>query len=132
MAKRNVGNSTGVIPAGNIVWKKALVSGRQCIVKLALTADAVVPFGSSNYTPPGKTWLRKCRGPEAVVLGVYDIINYGMVRKSTLTTATSIHDPGFTYTVGEKVLPNHWDSNRYNICTGGIHFYRSMREALRH
>ena len=49
---------------------------------------------------------------------------------SNLTTATSEHDANFKYTIGEIVTVNDFDTNRWNECSTGIHFFITREEAV--
>ena len=57
----------------------------------------------------------KCRCSEALVLEIED----------GLTRVRSDHDPSFVYTVNEIVSVNNFDTNRWNECSTGIHFFTS-------
>jgi hypothetical protein len=49
--------------------------------------------------------------------------------RRTLKTAHSMHDPSFSYQVG-KVAYAHLNSNKYEECESGIHFFFSFEEAV--
>ena len=92
-----------------IAWKKV----KTCIVKLLIPADAQRSSATS----------RKCRASKAHVLAIYDKDGNdkeSVVSDSYVTT---------TYTVGEDVLPDCWDDDRWNECSHGIHFFITRREA---
>ena len=92
-----------------IAWKKV----KGCIVKLLIPADAQRSSATS----------RKCRASKAHVLAIYDEDGNdkeSVVSDSYVTT---------TYTVGEDVLPDSWDDDRWNECSHGIHFFITRREA---
>lgn len=93
-----------------IAWKK--VNGH--IVKLEIPEDAERSSATTN----------KCRASKAMVLEIYN----GNGTKSDLTEIMS--NRCWIYKVGEIVYPDEWDSNRWNECSHGIHFFMSRREAI--
>ena len=110
---------TSIIPdEGDVIgWKKALAEdGTQIIVKLLIPTDAQ----RSNSTG------RKCRASKAKVLDIQDM--NGNSLKNTI--AYSIHDVDFTYKVGETVQVDDFDTNRWNECAPGIHFFITRIEAV--
>ena len=101
---------TSILPAGEIVgWKMA----HGALVKLSIPADA----RRSNATG------RKCRCDKAVVLG---ITKDGKEAES----AISNHDESFVYRVGDTVVPDSFDENRWEECSNGIHFFITKEEAI--
>lgn len=112
-----------IIPdEGDIIgWKKAYVDDtmppRPVIVKLLIPADAQ----RSNATG------RKCRGSKARVLDLQDKQGNSLPPD---TTAYSSHDPDFTYKKGETVHVEDFDTNRWNECAPGIHFFITRAEAV--
>ena len=70
---------------------------------------------------------RKCRASEAVVLTIYD------KGGNEISEARSGHDSDFIYRVGETVKPvQKFDTNRWNECAPGIHFFVTREEAERY
>lgn len=114
---------TSIIPdEGDIIgWKKAYVDDtmppRPVIVKLLIPADAQ----RSNSTG------RKCRASKARVLDLQDKQGNSLPPD---TTAYSSHDPDFTYKKGETVHVEDFDTNRWNECAPGIHFFITRAEAV--
>ena len=92
-------------------WKKA--HGK--IVKLEITEEALRSSATS----------RKCRCSEARVIAIENVdgTNYG-------DTISSDHDPSFIYKVGETVSVGNFDTNRWNECAPGIHFFITRKEAV--
>lgn len=88
------------------------------IVKLEICEDAL---RSSATT-------RKCRCSKAKVL---EIQNYDGTR-SDLTSVASNYDPSFIYTVGEIVEVKNFDTNRWEECAPGIHFFITRDEAVKY
>ena len=95
-----------------IAWKKA--SGK--IVKLEVCEDAL---RSSATT-------RKCRCSKAKVLAIETIAG----NKSTLVQVSSDHDSSFVYRIGETVEVTNFDTDRWNECSTGIHFFITRKEAV--
>jgi len=90
-----------------IAWKKA----GEFLVKLEVPADAL---RSSATTA-------KCRASHVRTLEVYD--KYG----NAVGEATSIRIG--RYVVGEVTRCDWWDPDRWNECSGGIHFFMSRAHA---
>ena len=107
---------------GDIIgWKKAWTDGtmlpKSVIVKLLIPADAQ----RSNATG------RKCRASTARVLDLQD--KQGNSLPSD-TTAYSGHDTDFTYKKGETIHVEDFDTNRWDECAPGIHFFITRIEAV--
>ena len=110
---------TSILPdEGDVIgWKKALVSDNtEAIVKLLIPSDAQ----RSNSTG------RKCRASKAKVLDIQD--KDGNSLKDTI--AYSSYDEDFAYKVGETVHVEDFDTDRWNECAPGIHFFITRIEAV--
>ena len=113
---------TSILPdEGDIIgWKKAWTDGtmlpKSVIVKLLIPADAQ----RSNATG------RKCRASKARVLDLQDKQGNSLPPD---TTAYSGYDTDFTYKKGETVHVENFDTNRWNECAPGIHFFITRIEA---
>ena len=113
---------TSILPdEGDIIgWKKAWTDDtmppKSVIVKLLIPADAQ----RSNATG------RKCRASKARVLDLQDKQGNSLPPD---TTAYSGHDTDFTYKKGETVHVENFDTNRWNECAPGIHFFITRIEA---
>ena len=88
------------------------------IVKLEICEDALRSSGTT----------RKCRCSKAKVL---EIQNYDGTR-SDLTSVASNYDHSFIYTVGEIVEVKNFDTNRWEECAPGIHFFITRDEAVKY
>ena len=116
---------TRILPdEGDIIgWKKAYVDSsmpsKPVIVKLLIPSDAQ----RSNATG------RKCRASKARVLDLQDKQGHSLPPD---TTAYSGHDTDFTYKKGETVSVENFDTNRWNECAPGIHFFITRIEAVRY
>ena len=114
---------TSILPdEGDIIgWKKAYVDDtmptRPVIVKLLIPADAQ----RSNSTG------RKCRASKARILDLQDKQGNSLPPD---TTALSEYDTDFTYKTGETVQVEDFDTNRWNECAPGIHFFITRIEAV--
>lgn len=113
---------TSILPdEGDIIgWKKAWTGDtmppKSVIVKLLIPADAQ----RSNATG------RKCRASKARVLDLQDKQGNSLPPD---TTAYSGYDTDFTYKKGETVHVENFDTNRWNECAPGIHFFITRIEA---
>ena len=114
---------TSILPdEGDIIgWKKAWTDDtmppKSVIVKLLIPSDAQ----RSNATG------RKCRASKARVLDLQDKQGNSLPPD---TTAYSGHDTDFTYKKGETIHVENFDTNRWNECAPGIHFFITRIEAV--
>ena len=115
---------TRILPDGDIIgWKKAYVADMPptpVIVKLLIPSDAK----RSNSTG------RKCRANKARILDLQDLQDRQGNSLPPDTTAYSSYDPYFTYKKGETVHVEDFDTNRWNECAPGIHFFITRIEAV--
>ena len=86
-------------------WKKCLDG---VIVKLLIKGS----------TPRSNATGRKCRAREADVLEVFGA-----------DVGISKYDNETIYEVGETVVCDHWEVDRWKECAGGIHFFITRQEA---
>ena len=86
------------------------------IVKLEIPEDAL---RSSATT-------RKCRCSKAKVLSVTNVDG----SDASTDTAASKHDNNFIYKVGETVEVPNFNTDRWNECSAGIHFFITRQEAV--
>ena len=86
------------------------------IVELEITEDAL----RSSATG------RKCRCSKAKVLSITNIDG----TESNINSARSLWNPDFVYSVGETIEAPNFDTNRWNECAPGIHFFISRQEAV--
>lgn len=114
---------TSILPdEGDIIgWKKAWTDNEMpptpVIVKLLIPADAQ----RSNATG------RKCRASTARVLDLQDKQGNSLPPD---TTAYSGYDTDFTYKKGETIHVEDFDTNRWEECAPGIHFFITRIEAV--
>ena len=88
------------------------------IIKLKIPNDALRSSATS----------RKCRCSKAEVLSITNL-------DGTICGITCVHsdyDSNFIYTVGETVEVSDFDTNRWNECSTGIHFFITRREAVKY
>ena len=95
-----------------IGWKKA----GDKIVKLRIPEDAL---RSSATT-------RKCRCNKAEVVEIYNID--GTIADERIVNSS--YDYSFIYKVGKTVEVQDFDTNRWNECAKGIHFFINRQEAI--
>ena len=95
-----------------IGWKRA----SDKIVKLRIPEDAL---RSSATT-------RKCRCNKAEVIEIYNID--GTIADERIVNSS--YDSSFTYEVGKTVEVRDFDTNRWNECAKGIHFFINRQEAI--
>ena len=95
-----------------IGWKKC----QNRIVKLRITEDAL---RSSATT-------RKCRCSKAEVLAIETLDG----TPSEETEVCSSYDESFVYRIGETVEVKYFDTDRWNECSTGIHFFITRGEAV--
>ena len=91
------------------------VCGGKRIVKLFIPSDAKRSSATS----------RKCRCSKAIVV---DITSFDGA--THYTNAYSKHDCNFEYKVGECVEVDDFDTDRWNECSTGIHFFMTRQEAI--
>lgn len=110
-------NTTGyhnLCPEGEfIAWKKLADSK---IAKLLIPAHAK----RSNAT------TLKCRASEARVLQILEKVDDEWIE---CQEGVSRHDSQFIYKVGETVIVDNFDEDRWNECSTGIHFFISREVA---
>ena len=91
------------------------------IAKLIIPKDAVVVF--TNH---------KCRASYAIVDGFYNydyLFQPSTDKKLNIIQAFSAWDYNFCYVDGKKVTPDSFDSDPNVVCSHGIHFFRTYKEA---
>ena len=86
------------------------------IVELEITEDAL----RSSATG------RKYRCSKAKVLSITNIDG----TDSDVDSARSLWNPDFVYSVGETIEVPNFDTNRWNECAPGIHFFITRQEAV--
>ena len=100
--------------------KDSFIGYKKCrddlIVELEIPEDAL---RSSAAT-------RKCRWSKAKVLSITNL--YGS--ETNVEYAVSKHDSEFLYKLGEVVSVDNFDTNRWNECSTGIHFFMTREEAV--
>jgi len=88
---------------------------QNCIIKLRITENALRSSATS----------RKCRASEAEVLDIEEIKS-----GDKLQSVMSNHDIHFIYEVGKTVFVDDFDTNRWEECSTGIHFFLTEQEAI--
>ena len=93
-------------------WKK--VHGK--LVKLQIPEDARRCSATTQ----------KCRCDKAIVLAITDTDGSNPIEEIENTA----QDHHVTYKVGELVLPDSFDEDRWNECSHGIHFFINKQDAI--
>ncbi len=93
-------------------WKK--VHGR--LVELLIPADAERCSATT----------RKCRCNKAVVVSILNLDTKEPEQEILNTSQVS----KLLYKVGEEVLPDSYDTNRWDECSHGIHFFINKQDAI--
>ena len=86
------------------------------IIELEIPSDAL---RSSATT-------RKCRCSKAKVISITNLDG----SSSDVTSIPSSWDSNFIYTIGDMVEVTDFDTNRWNECAPGIHFFITRQEAV--
>ena len=94
----------------------AFKKARGYIVELEIPADAL---RSSSTT-------RKCRCSKAKVISITNLDG----TPSDVKSVASGFNSKFIYTIGETVEVPNFDTNRWNECAPGIHFFITRQEAV--
>ena len=88
------------------------------IVKLRITEDALRSSATS----------RKCRCSKAEVLSITTLDG----EDDGLTSIPSNYDSNFIYRVGTTVEVEDFETDRWNECAAGIHFFITRQEAVQY
>lgn len=100
-----------------VAWKKAYSRfGEAYLVKLLIPEDA----RRSSATG------RKCRSDKAEVLAIEPIEPVPVI----VDKVRSKYDPDFYYQVGQCITIPDFDTDRFNECAPGIHFFINRQEAI--
>jgi len=88
-------------------------------LKKKLIAELYIPSKALRVSAT----TRKCRASEAKVIAIYS-------GDKKVNEGYSKYENDFIYKVGEKVNPTKpFDTNRWNECASGIHFFVTRQEA---
>jgi hypothetical protein len=106
-------------------WKKAKYDDedeeRNVLIKLKIPEDAMRSSATS----------RKCRCDRAKVESIYkyEFQNDDLIIKPINVVAHSSSDSKFLYKVGETVVVDNFEEDRWIECAPGIHFFITPEEA---
>jgi len=104
---------TIIVPEGDIIgWKKCQ---NNVLVKVLIPKEAKRSNASG----------RKCRAEYVKVLELIDMSD----KRKKVEVALSTYNGKIEYRKGETVKCNKWDEERFNECSGGIHFFITREEA---
>jgi len=93
----------------------AVIGWKQC--RSGVIVKVLVPAQAARSNATG----RKCRAEYVKVLEI-----------GGASLAYSIHTEHTIYRVGETVVCDKWEPDRWIECGGGIHFYLTREEAVAH
>ena len=102
-----------------IGWKK-VYNGAPYLVKLLIPEDA---RRSSATT-------RKCRCDKAQVLAITNLLDSSDSGLPEIVNPQEANKAEMLYKVGEIVLPDSFDDDRWNECSHGIHFFINKQDAI--
>jgi len=104
---------TSIVSDGDVIgWKKC---GNNVLAKLLIPTDAKRSNASG----------RKCRAEYVKVLELIDLSD----KRKKAEVGISHYRNTVEYRVGETVGCDKWDDNRWEECSGGIHFFITRTEA---
>ena len=83
--------------------------------------ELLIPSDAQRSNSAG----RKCRANKATILDIQNIDGDSLKN----ATAHSKYDPDFTYRTGETVHVENFDTDQWNECAPGIHFFITRIEA---
>lgn len=110
-------NETQMPEGGTLLGYKMAKDKRLVILEIPLTAKHNME--RSNIVD---RQLAKHRCSEAFVKEIIDL-NTG----ASVNQANSLQKNSFTYIVGTRVFPDHWEENLESVCAGGIHYFLDRR-----
>lgn len=99
------------------VCRKSSTDRTPYLVKLCIPEDAERTSGFGS---------RKCRCNRACVLNILNIDG----SQSRVGRVVSYRDGTFSYSKGQWVYVNNYDSDRRYVCSRGIHFFMERQEAI--
>lgn len=112
-----------------IGWKKCGLPTPLGIVYDPVVVKLLIPEDAERSSAT----TRKCRASHAIVLEIQETDGEVLanVQKNPDMVAFAISDPSFEYIPGETVRPREpFDTNRWNECGSGIHFFINRQEAV--
>jgi hypothetical protein len=112
------------VKKGDIIgYKKIHSKNSELIATLFIPADASAIMGDAEAE------FKKCRASKALVVSIVDSVS-GKKVKSGVSGAVS-YASGYrkTYKVGQWVYPDNFDTDTYQTCSSGIHFFISRKLA---
>ena len=101
---------------GSFIGFKKVGVGPKYIVKLEIPEAALRSSATS----------RKCRCSSAKVLSITNLDGTA----TDIQSICSSYDRNFIYTIGETVRVDNFDTDRWNECAPGIHFFITRQEAV--
>lgn len=113
----------------NVVGKKTGGDSGKCY---KIIAELELPSGADSVVWRGKyIHDRKCRASQAIVKQLYIVSAKGtLVPMKDNFVGYSRFAPNFKYVKGTEIIPNFWDDKTTDQCSGGIHFFFRLEDAL--
>lgn len=111
---------------------------KKCIVKdicPVIVKLEILGKNNESRTGIGNSKFAKFRCSKARVLGIYDYgYDFGTnnihINTTEFSSAVSIYNQSFQYTVGQIVEVDNYDNNINEVCATGIHYFLSGEVAL--
>ena len=115
----------------NLSWAKNLNFPIACPEKGTFTAfkkagEYIIELEIPSDALRSSSTTRKCRCSKAKVVSITNLDG----TPSDIKSVASCHDSKFIYNLGETVEVVNFDTNRWNECAPGIHFFITRQEAI--
>ena len=115
----------------NLSWAKNLNFPIACPEKGTFTAfkkagEYIIELEIPSDALRSSSTTRKCRCSKAKVVSITNLDG----TPSDIKSVASCHDSKFIYNLGETVEVANFDTNRWNECAPGIHFFITRQEAI--
>ena len=120
-------NIDSAIPDGSIIGYKVAFDKTSDVTADAEDAFVLVKLLIPEDAKRSNATTNKCRCDKASVLSMEYVSGKPLRDKAIVT---SNHDTKFIYEVGETIRANDFDDNRFNECSGGIHFFLHSKDAI--
>ena len=115
----------------NLSWAKNLNFPIACPEKGTFTAfkkagNYIIELEIPDDALRSSSTTRKCRCSKAKVVSITNLDG----TPSDVKSVASCRDSKFIYNLGETVEVSNFDTNRWNECAPGIHFFITRQEAV--
>ena len=89
-------------------------------------SDKIVTLEICEDALRSSATTRKCRCSKAKVLDISNMDG----SPANVTSVVSDYDPNFIYEIGKIVSVDNFDTDRWNECSTGIHFFITKEEVI--